>query len=130
MAGLELVRTRNSAYSFHMSFHGATETDISNALQELKTSLTARLGTSRVKLVMFGSRARGDYDDDSDIDIAIVIKGLDSKLKNEIIDLIADIEVEYLVPLSTLVLSQFDFDNLMKRERRIALDIDCEGIAL
>lgn len=113
-----------------MSFHGATETDISNALQELKTSLTARLGTSLVKLVMFGSRARGDYDDDSDIDIAIVIKGLDSKLKNEIIDLIADIEVEYLVPLSTLVLSQFDFDNLMKRERRIALDIDCEGIAL
>ena len=113
-----------------MFFHGATDTDIEEAINALKRALTTRFGGSLEKLVLFGSRARRDHDRDSDIDIAIVIRGLDSKLKNEIIDLVADIELEYLVPLSTLTFSADDYYHLIMRERRIALDIEREGIPL
>jgi hypothetical protein len=44
--------------------------------------------------------------------------------------MVADIEVKYLTPLSVLVLSEADFELLKKRERRIAFDIEKEGILL
>ena len=113
-----------------MSFHGATESDIALALEALKNALISRLGSSLVKVVLYGSRARGDYDEESDIDIAVIVDGLNRTLKRELIDLVADIELEYLVPLSTLVLSSQSHKNLIQRERRIALDIEREGVPL
>ena len=111
-----------------MPFNGATESDIVHALESLKSELRTRLGPSLEKLVMFGSRARGDYNEESDIDIAVIVNGLDRKLKKDIIELVADIELKYLVSLSTLVLSSEDYKNLIHRERRIALDIEREGV--
>ena len=98
-------------------------------LKDLKDSMKGFLG-NRVRLILYGSRARGDYDDGSDIDIAIIVRGLRRKEKSRILDQIADIELKYLTPLSTLVLAEDDFESLKKRERRIALDIEKEGIPL
>ena len=38
--------------------------------------------------------------------------------------------MDLLVPLSTLVLSEADYRGLIERERRIALDIEREGVPL
>ena len=100
------------------------------ALKELKVSLKELLGDRLVKFMLYGSRARGDYEAESDIDVAIIVKGLTRELKNQILDKVAEIEFEYLTPLSTLVLSEEEFELLKKRERRIALDIEREGIPL
>jgi predicted nucleotidyltransferase len=100
------------------------------ALKELKVSLKRLLGDLLVRFVLYGSRARGDYEAESDIDVAIIVKGLTRELKNQILDKVAEIEFEYLTPLSTLVLSEEEFELLKKRERRIALDIEREGIPL
>jgi predicted nucleotidyltransferase len=99
-------------------------------LRELKEGLARQAGDRVVKAVLYGSRARGDYDCASDFDIAIVVKGLTRELKRNILDVVADIEIENLTPLSVLVLSEDDFEMLKKRERRIALDIEREGIPL
>ena len=98
-------------------------------VRELKDVLKRFLG-DRIRLVLYGSRARGDYADESDIDIAIIVQGLTRELKNQILNIVADIEIKHLTPLSTLVLSEEDFESLKKRERRIALDIEREGIPL
>ncbi len=100
------------------------------ALKELKVSLKELLGDRLVGFALYGSRARGDYEAESDIDVAIIVRGLTRELKNQILNIVADIEIEYLTPLSTLVISEEDFDLLKKRERRIALDIEREGISL
>ena len=60
--------------------------------------------------------------------MAIVVKGLTTVLKHQILDKVADIEFKYLMPVSTLVLSEEDFNKLKQRERRIALDIERDGI--
>ena len=99
-------------------------------LIELKDGIERLLGTGRARLILYGSRARGDYDSNSDIDIAIIVRGLTRELKNRILDAIADLEVKYLMPISALVISEEDFEFLKKRERRIALDIEIEGIPL
>ncbi len=100
------------------------------ALGDLKAALNGLLGDRLERFVLFGSRARGDYDPESDVDIAIIVKGLTRDLKKQIIDIVADIEVEHITPLSTVVLSKDEFDHLKERERRIALDIEREGIPL
>jgi predicted nucleotidyltransferase len=99
-------------------------------LIELKNNLKEFLGDNMIGLTLYGSRARGDYDDESDIDVAIIVRGLTRELKNQILDMVADIEIKYFMPLSTLVISEDDFELLKKRERRIALDIEREGIQL
>jgi predicted nucleotidyltransferase len=97
--------------------------------KELKENLQALAG-DRVRLVLFGSRARGDYDKESDIDVAVIVRDLTHESKDRILEAIADVELKYLNPLSTLVISEEDFNFLKTRERRIALDIEREGIPL
>jgi predicted nucleotidyltransferase len=99
-------------------------------LIDLKKSIEEIAGNRLLKIVLYGSRARGDYDDDSDTDIAIIIRGLTREMKHQILSRVADIEFEYLHSLSTLIISEEDFRLLRNRERRIALDIEQEGISL
>ena len=107
-----------------------TEEQVRKALATLKERLVGMLGNSLVKLALYGSRARGDYDPDSDIDVAVIVRGLDKALKERIFDAVADIEIDQLIALSTLVLSEADYQDLLAHERRIAQDIEEEGIPL
>lgn len=104
--------------------------DETRALTELKDDLRELLGSNLVKLVLFGSRVRGDYVEESDIDIAILVKTLPRSLKLAVLDRIAQIELKHLVPLSVVVFSDAQFTDLKSRERRIALDIEREGTLL
>jgi len=100
------------------------------ALMELKDVLNRLLGDRLQVFVLYGSKARGGWDSKSDIDVAIVVKGLTGRLKRQILDKVAEVEFKHLIPISTLVLSERDFNYLKERERRIALDIEKEGIPL
>lgn len=51
-----------------------TEFSLNDEIQDLKESLGNLLGDRMFKMILFGSRARGDYDDDSDIDLAIIVR--------------------------------------------------------
>jgi len=99
-------------------------------LRDLKKNLEHLLGDRLVNILLFGSRARGDFSDESDIDVAIIVRELTQKLKDKILDEVAQLELEYDMPISLLVFSEEDYHHLKKRERRIVLDIEREGIPL
>jgi len=99
------------------------------ALNELKFRLEGLLGY-KPTIILYGSKARGDFDTDSDIDVAIIVEGLTKDIKEEILDIVVEIETKYLTPLSTLILSKDEFERLKIRERRIAIDIENEGIVI
>ena len=99
-------------------------------LRELRRSLDRLLGNQLVRIILFGSMARGDNDDESDVDVAVITRGSSRELKHQILDEVAEIELEHDMPLSVLVFSDEEFDRLKKRERRIALDIEDEGVLL
>jgi predicted nucleotidyltransferase len=104
--------------------------DEKKAVAEIKERVNGLVGSRLKGLYIFGSKARGDYDPESDVDLAILVDGIDGETKRKIIDLVVDVEVKYFVVISSLVLSWKDFTDLKKRERRIALDIEGEGISL
>ena len=98
------------------------------AIAEIKRSVLDLVGGRLKVFSVFGSKARGDFDPESDVDVAIVVEGLDAEMKRRIIDNVADSEMKYLVVISSLVLSWKNFLDLRARERRIAFDIEREGI--
>jgi len=99
-------------------------------LHDLKQKVETVLEDVEAEFILYGSRARGDFDQDSDIDVAIIVPGLTRELKDRILEAVAEVEFEYSRAISTLVFSKNEFDRLYDRERRIALDIRREGIAL
>ena len=107
-----------------------TENEVRTALAALKEQLESLLGRALVKLVLYGSRARGDADPDSDVDVAIVFRSTDRDTRNRILDVVARVELDSGVPLSTLILPEEEYRRLLGQERRIALDIEREGMAL
>jgi predicted nucleotidyltransferase len=106
------------------------EASVRRILLILKRRLQGLLGDRLARVVLFGSRARGDYDRRSDIDVAIIIRGSSPEDRDRILREVASVEFEYCRPLSTLVLSEQELERLRLRERRIALDLDREGIAI
>jgi len=53
------------------------EPEIAVLLADLKRRLERRFGDRFIALYLFGSRARGDHEEDSDVDVAVI---LDQKL--------------------------------------------------
>jgi predicted nucleotidyltransferase len=100
------------------------------AVGEIKERILSIPGIKLRGFYLFGSKARGDYDPESDVDLAIIVDGLDRKTKRKIIDIVSEIETKYIVVVSSLVLSLKDFSDLKEHERRIALDIEREGLPL
>jgi predicted nucleotidyltransferase len=100
------------------------------ALGEIKQRVQSIVGQRLQGIVLFGSKARGDFDPESDLDVAILVDGLDQETKRRIIDVVVDVEVKFLLVVSSLVLSWEDFQSLRARERRIAIDIESEGVSL
>jgi len=102
-------------------------------LPAYRRRLEARFGARLVSLRLFGSCARGDDDEDSDADVAVVIAGLTDAERVEAVDAAyaawrgagADGPL-----LSPLVWSAQEWEDRVAAERRIALDIRREGIAV
>ena len=99
-------------------------------LIDLKNRLREVAGNRLIRVVLYGSRARGDYSEGSDTDIAVIVRGLTKQMKDTMLNRVADVEFDHLRSLSTLILSEEDFLFLKSRERRIALDIEREGIPI
>lgn len=106
------------------------EIEFEALLHDLKQKLETVLEDIEAEIVLYGSRAKGDFDQDSDIDVAVIVPGLTREKKDQILEAVAEVEFDHSRAISALVFSKSDFDRLYERERRIALDIKHEGIAL
>jgi predicted nucleotidyltransferase len=69
------------------------EAIIKQIAEEFKAELSHLYGNDLASLILFGSHARGDFRQDSDIDFAVVLKNPDTTSTSEI-NKIADISQE------------------------------------
>ena len=60
------------------------------------------------QIILYGSAARGDQTQESDVDIAVIVRSYTEKMYDEMIDLTVDLELEYNKVLSVLLI---DYDN-------------------
>ena len=106
-----------------------TLNSIQPTLHELKLGLKELYGDRFVRLILFGSHARGEANPDSDIDLLIVLKNNISQFQ-EILNM-SDLRVRMILEHDELVsiipMSEEDFN---KRDVALLRNIRKEGIEL
>jgi predicted nucleotidyltransferase len=92
--------------------------------------LDERFGDRVLDVRVFGSSARGDADEDSDVDVAVVISGLTEPERTLAVDLAFRAWKKDPSPrvLSPLVWSEVELEDRVRSERRIARDVLEEGV--
>lgn len=102
----------------------------SAALSRFASLVRARFGDRVQDVRVFGSHARGEASEESDLDVLVVINGLDSAEGREIAHMAGDVLTEFGRLVSAFTQSAQSWQSLRDRERLIAREIDREGVAL
>ena len=100
------------------------------AVAAFKKTVQKHVGKKLKKFVMFGSKARGMADEDSDLDVLVLVSDLDEDSKLRIWDEAYYVFDKTDVMISPLVLSESQFNSLVKHERLIASEIERDGIII
>jgi predicted nucleotidyltransferase len=80
------------------------------------------------RLVAFGSRIRGDFHGDSDLDILVLVR--DIAAKDEIVSFLYRIETEYDVPLSPVIYTVAEYETNRRMGSRFVQNVEEEGVVL
>lgn len=99
-------------------------------VSEFKGRLIEQFDGEILDLILFGSRARGEGHEESDIDVAVLVKEESGELRRNIYDIAAEIYLESDINISPLVMSKDRFEWLKSIERGIALEIAKDGIRI
>jgi len=99
------------------------------ALRELKEKILERFPDARI--VLYGSKARGDSDKESDIDLLILVESkVDTKLEEEIYHISYEIELKYNVVFGEIIENKDFWDTPLANAMPLHWNIDREGIAV
>jgi predicted nucleotidyltransferase len=102
---------------------------INNILAEVKDKLKNLYGENLVEVILYGSYARGDYNEHSDIDLLVILKNLSSPGEeiDNIVDKIYDIDLKYNTLTSIIPIT---YDEYKKINSPLLLNIRKEDVVV
>lgn len=100
------------------------------ALMDLVACLQQRFSHTICHVLVFGSKVRGNSDDESDIDLLIVVDKYSWALETEITRLTTQIDCAHKVVLSDHVISNERFMQMDARREPLYRSLEAEGIDL
>ncbi|MCD4786439.1 MAG: nucleotidyltransferase domain-containing protein [Candidatus Eremiobacteraeota bacterium] len=107
-----------------------TQNNIKKALDELKLNLVRRFG-QEAELYLFGSVARGDYEEYSDIDVLVLIPGkVNTSIEEEIFDEAYEIELKHDVIFGVIVCSNDFWNSERAHVMPLYINIQKESVKL
>ena len=103
------------------------------ALGTLVDRLHQRYGEDLLRVVLFGSKARGDFDEESDLDLLIVVRMPDDNYWrhwNEIVTTTYDLELTYSVVFSFIIKDEPEYALMRQWNLLLNRNIEQDGIEL
>jgi predicted nucleotidyltransferase len=105
---------------------------VSDAVARFARAVRARFGERVTDLALFGSHARGDATEESDVDVLVAIDELSHEERLEVLRIAYEIDrsADDWVGLSPLVYSTTETTRMRRGGRRLFREIDAQGIRL
>jgi predicted nucleotidyltransferase len=98
-------------------------------LAEAKRVAQAMLGDRLCAMRLFGSYARGQFDEDSDVDVLVLARSLEPGERGRVSDAVHAVSTSEAI-VAPLVLTVDQLEDLRRRELILATDCDREGIPI
>lgn len=124
MADSDTQEPAASGFPAHLS---PTETD---ALADFLERARALLGEELLEARLFGSRARGEGDEESDLDVALIVTPRGQDLRRDVWGLTFDSMYNFRVEVEPLVITEEQLRDLIRRELSIGAALERESVPL
>ena len=99
-------------------------------VEEFKRQVEQRFPGELIRVVLFGSKVRGDATRESDVDVLVVIRSESWRLGDEIRSLGYALELEHGVVLSIQVMSQRHYEELRLFGSQFFKAVEREGVSV
>ena len=100
------------------------------ALRRFRRALEEALAGDLVEVKLFGSKARGDAREDSDVDVLVIISSGDWRICDVVYGIATDILLETEVCISPKVISRKEYNHLYDMENSFIKNVIREGITV
>ncbi len=101
-----------------------------NIVEEFKRQAEQRFPGELIRVVLFGSKVRGDATRESDVDVLVVIHSEGWRLGDEIRSLGYALELEHGVVLSIQVMSERHYEELRLCGSQFFKAVEREGVSV
>lgn len=100
------------------------------ALASFKAALQSLLGDKLLSVRLFGSRARDEGTEESDLDVLVIVREKDRALYRRIVEESLNIDLVYDVNLAPTILSEEEYRRNREYGTPFYRNVEKEGIAL
>lgn len=80
-----------------------------------------------ISVILYGSKARGNHSDESDVDLLILVRSRENIDRNKIYDFLLDDDLEYELNLSLNIYGVEEFQRLVKLKAPFAKNVMEDG---
>jgi predicted nucleotidyltransferase len=106
--------------------------DLKPLLKDVYTNVKQIYGDDLVKLILYGSYARGDYNEDSDVDILALVKCDDKAVReynNKLVRSLSELDEKYSALISVMT-NTMDYFNYWKDDMPYFKNVIKDGIEI
>jgi predicted nucleotidyltransferase len=101
------------------------------ALRAFIEGVRQSLGENLVKVILFGSKARGESKRGSDIDLLVIVQKRNIPTEKKVIEQVVETELHYnIYRLSPMIYSVEDYEERRKMEAPFISEIETSGVTL
>ena len=98
------------------------------AIEDFSKEIYRELGGNVISILLFGSKARGDYRKNSDTDILVVLRNPDEDQINYIYGVVMNLVIKYGVYLSVKIFSEKEFEHYKSVQTMFISNVLRDGI--
>ena len=100
------------------------------ALKEFLTKLRDQHGSEVVLVSLFGSKVRSDFDEESDIDVLLVVENRNSQLWEDIVEIETELMLKHDTVISSLIMGRDNYEWHLRHRAPLYRNMEREGIEL
>ena len=104
------------------------EPDEREWLTEFRDALQTNYRDATMRVVLFGSRARGDWNEESDIDVLVIVRNEASETKKEIQELGASLSVGRLAVPTVIPQTEAEWNIIGRSGLPLHAEVEAEGV--